>query len=125
MQAIARQIQILDLGSGVQRCELQTELAAKGWLNSSRFARFEEQAQPLVPKGLNHIAEPPLAQCSAVRNEQQPTAACRPGLVAEPAALACESQSCQRLFSSACTQPWRSNHRQPPLQAEASELIHR
>jgi len=29
MQAIARQIQILDLGSGVQRCELKTELAAK------------------------------------------------------------------------------------------------
>jgi hypothetical protein len=94
----------------VQRCELQTELAAKGWLDSSRFARFEEQAQPFVPKGLNHITEPPPIQCSAVRNEQRP---------------ACKSQGCQRLSSSACTQPWRSNQRQPPLQGEASVLIHR
>jgi hypothetical protein len=78
MQAIARQIQILDLGSGVQRCELQTELADKGWLDSSRFARFEEQAQPFVPKGLNHIAEPPLPQCSALRNEQRPGVDGRP-----------------------------------------------
>ena len=78
MQALARQILILDLGSGVQRCELQTELAAKGWLDSSRFARFEEQAQPFVPKGLNHITKPPLAECSALRNEQRPGVDGRP-----------------------------------------------
>ena len=45
MQAIARQIQILNLGSGVQSRELQPELARKGWLNPRRGARFEELAK--------------------------------------------------------------------------------
>ena len=54
MQPIARQIEILDQGSGVQGCQLQPELAGKGWLNPRRAARFEEQAQPLVAEAMNH-----------------------------------------------------------------------
>ena len=58
MQAIARQIQILDQGSGVQGRELQPELARKGWLNPRRAARFEELAKPLVAEAMNHPVEP-------------------------------------------------------------------
>ena len=58
MQAIARQILILDQGSRVQGRQLQPDLAGKGWLNASRAAHFEKQTQPFMPKAMNHLANP-------------------------------------------------------------------
>ena len=70
MQAIARQIQILDQGSGVQGRELQPELARKGWLNPRRAARFEELAKPLVAEAMIHPVDPLRLNRSAMRNGQ-------------------------------------------------------
>jgi hypothetical protein len=68
MQAITRQIEILDLGSGVQGRQLQPQLAGKGWLNPRAAARFEEQSQPLVAEAMNHPVDPQPSNCSAMRN---------------------------------------------------------
>ena len=79
----ARQIQILDQGSGVQGRQLQPQLAGKGWLNASRAACLEEQSQSSQRSAMRNglhlelVGFWLLASCKHL-----PTGPCRPAVTA-------------------------------------------